>query len=169
MLASNTGGIRGQLHTVRSVQTKLQRTAYGFSNTSSCAQHKTALQDVSGPGRADDSWFEKHWSVDYWRLRGFRKQEETTDLRELASVAARSARQANVLQDTTSAAYWTYHTARWAFFLGQAGASVIFMSARTGDLARGKINFVRGSMDAADSTQLAWVRLVLEHHDSSTL
>lgn len=72
---------------------------------------KALLQDVSGPGGADDNWFEQHWSVDYWRSRAHRGQDEMSDFRELAEVVARSAERADVLQDATTAAYWTYHTA----------------------------------------------------------
>lgn len=80
-------------------------------------------------------------------------------LAELASFAAESARQANVLQDTTSAAYWAYHAIRSAFFATQGLASLLLTSARNGDLLRGKVQGIEGPLDADGVAKLAQVRL----------
>ena len=117
-------------------------------------------QDVPEPGQDDDRWFEQHWTVGYWRDQTYRPKEDMSDLRGLASAAAESARQANVLQDTTSAAYWAYHSARWFFFFTQAAASVFLTSARTGDLAKGKVTYIFDDpLDRNSATQITWVRI----------
>eukprot|EP00892_Ulva_mutabilis_P005099 jgi/Ulvmu1/2961/UM015_0001.1 len=97
----------------------------------------------------------QHWSVEFWRQPRGRANEDKADFRELASVAAQSVRRANVLQDTTTAAYWAYHSARWAFFLLQAAGSVVLAS-RPADLSKGQLTFTSGVLDASASSRLAW-------------
>eukprot|EP00892_Ulva_mutabilis_P005102 jgi/Ulvmu1/2964/UM015_0004.1 len=61
---------------------------------------------VLPPGVADEDQLAQHWSVELWRNRGYREQEEVADLRGVVVEAAQAAARANVLKDTTTAAYW---------------------------------------------------------------
>ena len=117
------------------------------------------LQGHAQQGKIDDQWFTPHWSVEYWRELTTMSLEQMPGLSVTAAEAAQNVRGAIASQDATSAAYWAYHTTRWAYFLVQGSASVVLSSARTGDLAKGRLLSTHGAEDAREPSTATWVRL----------
>ena len=126
------------------------------------------LQGDIEQGKIDDQWFTPHWSVEYWRELSAKRVEGTLGLSELASEAAQNVREANALQDATSAAYWAYHTTRWAYFIVQGASSILLSSARNGDLSKGQLHFTNGPMHASAFASMTWVRLRCRSGQSGT-
>eukprot|EP00892_Ulva_mutabilis_P011223 jgi/Ulvmu1/8473/UM044_0006.1 len=110
---------------------------------------RAQLQAVLPPGVADDDQLAQHWSVELWRNRGYREQEEVADLRGVVAQAAQAAARANVLQDTTTAACWGWLPLRPVGLLPhKAARSFTLASARRGDLLKGQILFLNGPVRA---------------------
>jgi hypothetical protein len=96
-----------------------------------------AMQETR-PGILDDANFDQHWSVSYWRGWSWpppgAKLTTADGLRTLASEVAQNARQARVLEDSTSAAYWAYHVARTTYFTIQCATCVVAHAVLSGDV-----------------------------------
>lgn len=97
------------------------------------------------PGVRDDTNFRQHWSVSEWRSWNWPPKDvglsSPAQLQALARAVRSSAQQANMLEDSTSAAYWAYHVTRTSYFALQAALSVIVHSAVSGSLREGKTGF----------------------------
>jgi hypothetical protein len=94
------------------------------------------------PGILDDASFDQHWSVSYWRGWSWpppgAKLTTADGLRTLASEVAQNVRQAQELEDSTSAAYWAYHVARTTYFSIQYATCVFAYAVLKGEVQQGK-------------------------------
>jgi hypothetical protein len=102
------------------------------------------------PGTQDDVSFEQHWSVSVWRNWAWPPPDADLKtgkgLRVFAAALAKNASQAST--DPTSAAYWAYHTARFAFFCAQVGVGAVMQGLLTGKLQPGQKTEMLSHLDA---------------------